>query len=240
MEKIITMENIRRFAYVNDAVCVRPVRGVAVYFPGLNNRDMHDFDPEEGELFGEAGILYVIPYNNPWSWMNRQAVGYTDEIIDVLFRAYDLPENTPVVSMGRSMGGLASLVYTYYAARTPVACVANCPVCDAVYHFTEREDLPRTMYSALYHEEGTLEEALKSISPLHLAEKMPRVRYHIFHCGEDRAVNMQMHSDRFVEVMRKAGQDVTYDIVPGRGHCKLTLKMKKRFEQYAMDAILKV
>lgn len=240
MEKIITMENIRRFAYVNDAVCVRPVRGVAVYFPGLNNRDMHDFDPEEGEFFGEAGILYVIPYNNPWSWMNRQAVGYTDEIIDVLFRAYDLPENTPVVSMGRSMGGLASLVYTYYAARTPVACVANCPVCDAVYHFTEREDLPRTMYSALYHEEGTLEEALKSISPLHLAEKMPRVRYHIFHCGEDRAVNMQMHSDRFVEVMRKAGQDVTYDIVPGRGHCKLTLKMKKRFEQYAMDAILKL
>lgn len=238
MEKIITIETIRRFAYVNDAVCVRPIRGVVVFFPGLNNRDMHAFDPEEGEIFGEQGILYVIPYNNPWSWMNKQAVGYTDEILDVLFDAYDLPENTPVVSMGRSMGGLASLVYTHYAKRTPVACVANCPVCDAVYHFTEREDLPRTMYSALYYVEGTLEDALKSISPYHLAEHMPRVRYHIFHCDADQSVNMQMHSDRFVEKMRSLSHQVTYDVVPERGHCKLTYRMKERSMRYAMDAIL--
>ena len=237
MEKIITFEKIRQFAYVNDAVCRRPIRGVMVFFPGLNNRDMHAFDPEEGEFYGEQGILYVIPYNNPWSWMNKQAVTYTDEIMDVLFHVFDLPENTPVIANGRSMGGLASLVYTYYAARTPVACLANCPVCDAVFHFTEREDLPRTLYSALYHEEGTLEDALKSISPVHLAGKMPRIAYHIFHCDADLSVNKQVHSDRFVEEMRKIGHTVTYDVAEGRGHCKLTLNLKRLMAQYALEAI---
>lgn len=237
MEKIITFEKIRQFAYVNDGVCRRPIRGLMVFFPGLNNKDMHAFDPDEGEFYGEQGILYVIPYNNPWSWMNKQAVAYTDEIIDVLFRTFDLPENTPVIANGRSMGGLASLVYTYYAARTPAACLANCPVCDAVFHFTEREDLPRTMYSALYHEEGTLEDALKSISPVHLAEKMPRIPYHIFHCDADLSVNKQMHSDRFVEKMRETGHTVTYDVAEGRGHCKLTLPLKRLMAQYALEAI---
>lgn len=238
MEKIITIENIRKFAYVNSDVCTRPIRGIVLHFPGLNNKDMHAFDPEEGEFYGEQGILYVIPYNNPWSWMNKQAVGYTDEIIDVLFDDFQLPADLPIVSSGRSMGGLASLVYMAYARRTPVACVANCPVCDAVFHFTERDDLPRTMYSALYHEQGTLEEALKSISPLHLAEKMPEASYHIFHCEADQAVNMQAHSDKFVAKMREYSHNVTYDTVPGRGHCKLTLKMKKRYEEYVLAAIL--
>ena len=239
MEKIITMQNIRRFAYVNNGVCTQPVRGMVVFFPGLNNKDMHAFDPIEGEFYGAQGILYVIPYNNPWSWMNKQAVGYTDEILDVLFDAYDLPAGTPVVSCGRSMGGLASLVYTNYAKRTPAACIANCPVCDAVSHFTEREDLPRTMYSALYNEEGTLEDALKSISPLHLADKMPRIAYHIFHCEEDMSVNMQAHSDKLVEKLRALSYNVTYDTVPGRGHCKLTLEMQRLFAQYALDAVEK-
>lgn len=237
MEKIITIENIRKFAYVNNEVCTQPIRGIVVYFPGLNNKDMHAFDPVDGEFYGEQGILYVIPYNNPWSWMNRQAVGYTDEIIDVLFDAYHLPADLPIVSSGGSMGGLASLVYMVYAKRTPVACVANCPVCDAVFHYTERDDLPRTMYSALYHEEGTLEDALRSISPLHLVEKMPKAAYHIFHCEEDLAVNKQAHSDQFVMKMRELSHDVTYDTVPGRGHGKLTLQMKKRFAAYVLAAI---
>ena len=125
MNKIITYETIRSFAYVNDAVCNKPIRGIVVNFCGLNNKDMFDEDTNEGVYYGEEGVLYVHPYNNPWSWMNAQAVAYTDEIIDVLFEKYALPESTPVVSMGNSMGGLASLVYTRYTKRTPVACISE-------------------------------------------------------------------------------------------------------------------
>ena len=84
MKKIITYETIRSFAYVNDKVCKKPIKGIVVYFCGLNNKDMFDEDTNEGVYYGEEGILYVHPYNNPWSWMNAQAVAYTDEIIDGL------------------------------------------------------------------------------------------------------------------------------------------------------------
>ena len=235
VEKIMTYDTIRSFAYVNDAICVKPIKGIVVSFFGLGGATMYDTDIVEGEFYGEKGILYVVPYNNPWAWMNRQAVSYTDEIIDVLIERYELDENIPIVSIGGSMGGQGALVYTAYAKRIPVACVANCPVCDVVFHFTERPDLPRTLYSAVFHEKETLEEALKTISPLHLVDKMPYVKYHIFHCGEDKAVNIEKHSEKFVLEMRKRGHDLTYDIVEGRGHCKLTLKMQRKYAEYIVN-----
>ena len=173
MNKIITYETIRSFAYVNAAICKKPIKGIVINFCGLNNKDMYDEDTNEGVYYGDEGVIYLHPYNNPWSWMNAQAIAYTDEIVDVLFEKYDLPKDTPVVSMGHSMGGLASLVYTKYSRRTPVACISNCPVCDLVYHFTERPDLPRTIYSAFWNEEGELNDILKRYSPFHLAPEMP-------------------------------------------------------------------
>lgn len=238
MEKLITMENIRHFAYVNDRICEKPIRGVVLNFFGLGCQAMYHEETEDGKYFAAQGILYVTPYTNPWAWMNRQAVAYTDEILDVLFEAFALGKDTPVVSTGGSMGGMSALVYTKNAKRTPVACVANCPVCDMVFHFTERVDLPRTIYSALWNEAGTMDEALRAISPLHLATEMPKVSYHIFHCGADTAVNIHSHSEKFVNAMRAADHSVTFDIAPGREHCDLTEKLHAKYKQYCVDAIL--
>ena len=168
--------------------------------------------------------------------MNPQAAAYTDELIDVLMKHYHLPEDLPIVSTGGSMGGMSALTYMVYAKRTPVACVANCPVCDLPYHYTERPDLPRTLYSAFWHEDGTIAEVLARFSPLHLAEKMPDAAYTIFHCDSDKAVNKQAHSDKFVAAM--AHRRVNYYTVPGMGHCQLTPDMAERFDQAEIDAIL--
>lgn len=237
MEKIITYETLRRFAYVNDTICKKPIKGIVISFFGLGASQMYGSDFTDGEFYAEKGILYVVPYNNPWAWMNKQAVSYTDEIIDILIEKYSLSKNVPIVSTGESMGGQSALVYTVYAKHTPVACVANCPVCDVVFHFTEREDLPRTLYSSLFNETGTLEDALKSISPLHLIDKMPKVKYHIFHCNRDKAVNIDAHSEKFVLELQQRNYDITYDIADGRGHCDLTLEMKRTFAGYVIDSI---
>lgn len=237
MNKIITYETIRNFAYVNDKVCRKPIRGIVVYFCGLGNKDMLDDDTNEGIYYGEEGVLYIHPYNNPWSWMNSQAVAYTDEILDVVFAHFDLPDNTPVVSMGQSMGGLASLVYTRYAKHTPVGCIANCPVCDLVYHFTERPDLPRTIYSALWYENEDIGEAMKKYSPLHLAPTMPNAKYYIFHCDRDKSVNLALHSEKFVEAMKECGKDVELEIIRDRGHCKLTYAANDKRLRLALDYI---
>lgn len=237
MEKIITYGTLRNFAYSNDKICTQPIKGIIVDFKGLNYRDMIWEDDETHIRFAGRGIIWLTPYYNPWCWMNDQAAAYVDELIDVLIDEYDLPEDIPVVSSGKSMGGLSSLLYTVKAKRTPVACVSNCPVCDLSYHFTERPDLPRTLYSAFWSYEGTMEEALRANSPLHLADRMPDIDYHIFHCEEDKAVNKQLHSDKFVEAMKK-NHRVSYYAVPERGHCDLTPEMRKLFEQLLETAVM--
>lgn len=239
MEKIITAENLRPFAYLNEAVCTRPIRAVAVEFMGLNVLNQFDEDTDRGRRLGEMGVLLVIPYLNPWNWMNEQAVRQTDEILEAAHDRCGAAEGTPLVSCGGSMGGLAALVYTRYAARRPAACVANCPVCDLPYHYTERPDLPRTLLSAFACSgEETLEAAMRARSPLHLARagEMPKsVRYTVFHCEEDRAVNKAMHSDRFAAAMEPFAP-VEYIAVPGRGHCDLTEEMIALYERRIAEA----
>lgn len=238
MEKIITYDNLNSFAYVNDKIVKKPIKGIVLDFFGLGCQAMYNEDTETGKFYAENGILFVVPYNNPWAWMNKQAVNYTDEIIDVLIEKYDL-KDPKIVSSGGSMGGFSALVYTKYAKYTPVACVTNCPVCDLVYHFTERVDLPRTIYSAFYNENCSLDEALKKYSPYHLAEKMPKVNYHVFHCDKDGAVNIDKHSRIFVEKMEQLGYNITFDIVNDRDHCDLTEDAKNKYLSYCKDEILK-
>ena len=224
MEKLITFDTLSYFAAANADVVTQPVIGIVLTFHGLGFASMSAEHDDYDMHLASQGLLRVIPYYNPWCWMNRQTVDFVDEIIDVLAEKFDLPNDVPIISTGGSMGGLCSLTYAAYARRTPKAVISNCPVCDLPYHYTERPDLPRTLYSAFGTYDGTLDEALQSASPLHLAKsgKMPDIPYHIFHCTEDRAVSKTEHSDPFVEAMRDQGRDVTYTAVPDRGHCDLS------------------
>ena len=237
MNKIITYELLRSFAYSNDILCRKPIKGIAVSFFGLGDMRMFNEDTEEGKLFAEKGIIYLVPYINPWAWMNKQTSCLTDEIIDVLTEHYNLPKDIPIVSSGESMGGQSALVYMVKAKRTPVACVAGCPVCDLPFHFTERPDLPRTLYSAFYNEDGEIGDALKEASPVHLIDRMPPVDYYIFHCEKDEAVNKEKHSDVLVNKMREKGLNIKYHTVPDRGHCELTADMRQLYLKYISDSI---
>ena len=89
MKKMITAENIRDFAYVNENLCKKPIRGIVLSFFGLGTCVMYDKDIIEGEICAEKGYLYAAPYTNPWSWMNAQAVAYADEVVDVLMENTD-------------------------------------------------------------------------------------------------------------------------------------------------------
>lgn len=240
MSKIITYENLRSFAYSNDKLIKGEIKGVAIDFFGLGCQAMYNReDTKTGILLAEHNILFFVPYSNPWGWMNKQEINLTDEIMDVLFEHYNLDENTPIVSTGGSMGGLCSLVYPYYAKRTPIAVVSNCPVCDLPYHFTEREDLPRTLYSAFGECEGDFYDVLYQYSPYHLASKMPDIKYTIFHCSADSAVNIDKHSEKFVSAMKENGKDITYHIVPDREHCDLGAEEYELYYKAIIDAVEK-
>lgn len=238
MKNVITYNNLYYFAYSNDKLCRQPIRGLVLDFFGLGTQVMYGEPTEKGREYAEKGIILLIPYNNPWAWMNQQAVKYTDDLTDILFQHYELPETLPIVSSGGSMGGLSALVYAVYAKRTPAACVVNCPVCDLPRHFTERPDLPRTLYSAFCsYETETLDDALKTASPCHLITQMPDIPYTVFHCDKDQDVSKSLHSDRFVAEMRNQHKNITYHAVPGRGHCELTDEMAEKYYAAIVSAI---
>lgn len=239
MNKIINKDNIRQFAYINDTICQKPIRGIVLTFNGLSFNQMFWNDSDEiSQLFAKKGILQVIPYYNPWSWMNDITVQFVDELVEVVMEKYQLSKNIPIVSTGRSMGGLSAIIYSLRAKQTPIACITNCPVCDLEYHSTERNDVIRTLYSAYGHYSCSIEEAIKNTSPLHLINQLPKITYHIFHCEEDQAVNKQKHSDIFVEKMIEKGFDIHYYSVPNRGHCDLTVEANQHYHQLMIDTIL--
>ena len=221
----ITYDGLRSFAYSNDKLITGAPRGIAVCFSGLGCAAVHDVDTDEGTALARDGIIYLIPYHDPWAWGNGTCVGLADEAIAALTGKYG---DLPVCSTGGSMGGQGALVFCRYSKSRIVSCVVNCPVCDTVYHLTERPDLPRTMYAA-FAGSGDFERELRARSPYHIAEEMPRIPYTVFHCEEDRAVNIAAHSDRFVDKMKSIGHNVKYIKIPGRGHCDLPEDVRREY-----------
>lgn len=211
--------NMKQFAWIGDEALKQPVKGVVVDFHGLGYSGMkHDPNAEDLEL-ADAGALTVFPYYGPWSWMNRHACQSVNELIDRVYSEYALADEVPLILKGGSMGGSSALVFARYSNRPVTACAVNCPVADVPFHYTERDDLPRTMHYAFGHYGIPLQEAMEQHSPLHLVASLPDIPYLIVHGDRDSAVNKQKHSDVLVQKMRQRGMNVEYIEASGMGHC---------------------
>lgn len=238
MEKRINADTLHFFTYTNETLCKGPIKGIVLDFHGLNDgMQMLKGDTEPAKLYGAENFLYLFPYYGPWSWMNDVAVNTVDEIVDAALERYRLRKDIPIVSTGGSMGGLSALVYTRYTRQAIIACAANCPVCDLPYHYTEREDLPKTLYHAFSGYACGFNKALELHSPLHLADSMPDIPYYIVHGGADTAVNKERHSDRFVAAMRKDHR-IQYDEVPGMTHCDLQGESYDKYYEFIKQHLL--
>lgn len=232
----ITWETLPSFCHSNVADVKVPVRGIVVEHHGLG---CVWFNPD-GQAgwrsdLAEKGIVIFHPHYNPWCWMNDTAVRLTDRIVDCIIGHFGLEDDTRVCSLGGSMGGLGALVYARYSRRNVVAVVANCPVCDLPYHYTERPDLPRTLADA-FADAKDFDKALKDHSPLDLAPQMPDIDYFVVHSTNDMAVNKERHSDRFVDAMRNIGRRVEYVVSEGTGHCQLTPEAQRRLDEAVLAA----
>lgn len=234
----VNLDNLRSFTYINEDSIVMPIRGIIVSFPGMGGQDFFTQDTPRGKFFGERGILYVLPYNNPWAWMNAQAFANSELIMDLVFEKFNLPETTPIAITGLSMGGHGALMYSMRSKRQPVACVLNCPACNMVSHVTERPELLRALHDAYYHEDGTIQEIMERNSPLCQAEHMPKIRYHIFHCDQDELVNIHTHSETFVARMRQLGHQMNYHVIPDRPHCEMGPDWEVVFREALLSAFV--
>lgn len=214
----MNLKSLHEVAWIGSDHVRGKIRGVILTFHGLGGGLKAGIGGDEWE-WAQAGGLVVYPYCGPWSWMNRPARRMVDDLVDGIYQKYRLSDRVPLISVGGSMGGQATLIYTRYARRPVRACFANFPVCDMTYHFHERKDLPPTIRQALqWPPEAELDAQLKECSPLHQVAAMPDIPYRVVHGFLDSAVSKKHHSDKFVAAMRKLKRKVEYVEVPGMGH----------------------
>ena len=233
-KKLITPDNLSQFAYTNFDITKKPYKGIIVDFMGLGGMIFTDEAPYDfPKKSAEKNILFVLPYLNPWNWMNDISVKITDMIIDAMLKKANLDlATTKLVYTGGSMGGQCAITYSNYAKMPPVACAVNCPVCDSVYHDTERKDVPRTYISSFFHYDMKMVDAIKTVSPIELVDTLPKIPYYIVHGQDDEAVNIKLHSQPFAQKMEKAGFDITFDSVPGMKHCNISGNNEKRYYNF--------
>jgi len=211
-------EKMHDVAWIGDQFVAGPIKGVIITFHGLGDPGLKTVPSYEENEWAAAGGLVVMPYSGPWSWMNRGARAFVDELIDAVYKHYNLSPAIPLIIRGGSMGGFCALLYTRYSKHPVKACQALYPVCDLKHHFSERPDLPRTIYHAFYGYEGDLDTLFREHSPVDQAQSLPRIPYQILHGDADQAVNKAAHSDRMVAAMKTHGLNVEYIEVPGMGH----------------------
>ena len=107
---------------------------------------------------------------------------------------------------------------------------------DLPYHYTERPDLPRTIYQAFMHYSGDIDKAIESASPYHQAANFPKNTTYLIVAGDaDTAVNKTMHSDRFVQELKKNCKNVIYTEVAGMGHCALPDDEKEKYFKFIVS-----
>ena len=63
---------------------------------------------------------------------------------------------------------------------------------------------------------------------------MPKIDYTIFHCEKDKAVNLELHSAKFVEAMKEKHK-INLIKVPLRGHCDLSAEAMLKYEEIILS-----
>ncbi len=212
-------ELIEKVAWLEHPPEGQPVKGMVLRFSGLGGTTGLKYDADVQEIeWIHAGAMVVHPYHNPWAWMNGATVQFVDELITAIIKKYKLSDSVPIIATGGSMGGHASLTYTLKSKHKIIGSYASCPVCDLLFHYSERSDLPRTFHSA-FGSYDQIENELKDFSPLHQAAQMPRIKYFVIHGLKDQAVSKANHSDKLIPELKKNGHDVIYREESNMGHC---------------------
>jgi fermentation-respiration switch protein FrsA (DUF1100 family) len=228
----INPDTVELYCNTNAHLLKGPPVAFVLEFPGLGGGSClggcMDLAPYNGPLsavLAEHGILQAYTFPGPWSWMSRGAVRMINALVDALREKYGFTQHTPWAVMGGSMGGMGALIYTAShggdPARIPTACLAHCPCVDVPDRVYCKENVPRTVFSAVADYEMPIADALKTISPLHRLNDMPRIPYHIINdlCDE---LFPAAQIDGYVEKLRGQGHEVTYHRLENCRHGDLT------------------
>ena len=191
------------------------------------------------------GWVYIHPRTGP-NWANDATVKLTDDLVEAVIGHYGLPSDVPIISIGKSMGGMGTLAWPAFSRyRANIRAIfANCPVTDLVAMY-RHVNIPKdrvlirrgwapyirgTIEGAYPREDGReYEEVLKAHSPIHNLDRLLKVPYYINQGTIDKAVVKETHADVFVPALKASGRDVTYYVSEGADHCGFSREMSGKW-----------
>lgn len=241
---LIREDTVSLYANTNEKFLTGPVKGIVLELPGLDGGsclggtlNRQDYEAPHAKRFGEKGILLAYLFPGPWSWGNAAAVRMGDGVAAALKRKYQLDEDAPVAVCGGSMGGMGALNYGAYSNQSLAGAAAACPCVDVPACFACHPDFPRTYISAVAAYDMPLEEGLRRISPMELAEQMPPIPYFICNDGADE-VFPEEQCDRYVDKLRALGHQVEYHPQPGLKHGEFFPEVREALHCFLERCIL--
>jgi len=223
--EIVNINNLDWFCNTNENFLKTDPVGIVVELPGLGGgsciggtSEVKPYATPLAKKLAENGILLAYIPHGPWSFMDKGSVRYCDIIIDTLREKYDLSVDTPLVSLGGSMGGLGSLIYTASTKNQVSACVAACPVYDAVNKYDLHPMRARAMIGTVTSFDIPLYEALHIISPIHRINDMPSIPYFIVCDGADTVIDSEGLADYAKKLEEKTGSRVIFKYLKNIPH----------------------
>ena len=216
--KYINPNNLYDFAFLNEDTLVRPLKAVCICFHGFTDGSTFDKSGAEAKLLGEHGIAWVFPYYSVWAWMSPSSQEFNEQVLDAVYEKLGADETVPLIVSGGSMGGFTALNYLVHGRRKAIGCAANCPVTDFKRYF---DDVPygrRAVLSAHIENPAPLEDVLKMYSPVHCADKLPKVKYFFLFGGNDPYIT-DIYMPLITEKLDEYGHDYDVLVQPGMAHC---------------------
>jgi len=218
-------EHFNRICLNNRELIKGSIKGIALYFTGLGHQTNPCNDMVAAPVCAENGVLYILPFYNPWCWMNAKTVSYIDTVVDVAKELYGLDDNIPVGLYGGSMGGYNIFHYAIKSKHRIVAADLLCPCCNTEYELSFN---PNTIFRSYIESAVTDTDDIAAYvsenSPVNMVDKLARIPYRFAVGLKDTALVPVQHSFLMVEKMRAAGYEVEQVDYPEVAHCNLPHK----------------
>ena len=223
MDKAFLKAHFERFCYTNGELLHGDIRGVALCFTGLGHIANPSEDMTEAPAAAERNILYITPCYNPWSWMNRETVGFVDMLVEIAMEKWDIPKDAPVGVYGRSMGGYSVFHYAMQSRHNVVAGALNCPACNMEYevYVCGIEAITRAYYTSAMGHCDDFAAYVRDNSPLNLVGRLKRIPYRFAVGMQDPLLAPSQHSLKLAPLLRDAGYAVEVVEYPRAGHCNI-------------------
>ena len=240
MDKNFLKANFGRVCLTNIELIKGEIKGIALYFTGLGHTSQPANDMVAAPVCAENGILYILPFYNPWCWMNKKTVSYIDTIVDTAKELYNIKSDVLVGIYGGSMGGHNTFHYAVKSKHKIVAAAVLCPCCNMEYEMAySTNTIFRSYFESATEDTDDFNAYIHDNSPINMVEKLPKIPY-LFAVGlKDTVLVPSMHSDLMIEKMLEAGHEVDRIDYPEVAHCNLPHRDRINVHKWLCEKMLK-